>query len=127
MQDTWHGMHCCTIHPIVMHYCDENGNIQVKSFAYFSDDLDHDIGFVYQLQEVLCEYLRQHFVSLIQIQYSSDGCASQYKNFKKIFTFDISSSQLWNLRNLEFFSTSHGKSPCNGLGGATKRKLAIES
>ena len=29
--------------------------------------------------------------------------------------------------NWNFFATSHGKSPCDGLGGAIKRKLTNES
>ena len=131
IQDAVQGWHWtkqqCTIHPIVMYYSDEQGNSQVKSFAFFSDDLEHDTGFVYQLQKLLCEYLHENFGFLTQIEYFSDGCASQYKNYKNFFnlTFhqqDFGINATWN-----FFATSHGKSPCDGLGGTIKRKLANES
>lgn len=57
----------------------------------------------------------------IKIFYYSDGAASQYKNYKNIVNlchyekdFDIKTE--WN-----FFSTSHGKSTCDGRGGCLKR------
>ena len=61
------------------------------------------------------------------IQYFSDGCASQHKNYKNFLnlTFhyhDFGLDATWN-----FFATSHGKSSCDGLGGTIKRKLATES
>ena len=95
--------------------------------GFFSNDLEHDTGFVYQVQKLLCNYLQLSYPSINNIQYFSDGCSDQYKNYKNLlnltfhkqnFGFDA----VWN-----FFATSHGKSPCDGLGGTIKRKLTIES
>ena len=53
--------------------------------------------------------------------------ASQYKNHK-IFTnlshhnVDYAITAEWN-----FFATSHGKSPCDGIGGTVKRLVARAS
>ena len=60
--------------------------------------------------------------------YYSDGAASQYKNIK---IFVICASMLadhqvtaaWNF----LFATSHGKSPCDGIGGTIKRLVARAS
>ena len=42
----------CTLHPIVIHYKKEdNVELQKKSFCFISDDMEHDIGFVYKIQE----------------------------------------------------------------------------
>ena len=131
IQDAVQGWHWtkqqCTIHPIVLYYCNNQKELCVKSFAFFSDDLDHDTGFVYQLQKLLCEYLLQYLPFISHIQYFSNGCASQYKNYKNLLNLtyhrhDFGLDAMWN-----FFATSHGKSPCDGLGGTIKRKLATES
>ena len=83
---------------------------------------------MYQLQKLLCNYIQLSCPGISNIQYFSDGCLAQHKNYKNLlnltfhkqdFGFDAA---VWN-----FFATSHGKSPCNGLGGTIKRKLTTES
>ena len=99
----------------------------MKSFAFFPNDLDHDTGFVYFFLKELCKFICENFSFIKNIQYFSDGCSAQYKNYKIFFnlTFhqqDFRPNAAWN-----FFAKSHGKSPCDGLGGAIKRKLRTES
>ena len=55
-----------------------------------------------------------------KVFYFSDGCAEQYKNCKIFLNLcfhknDFNVDCEWN-----FFETSHGKSPCDGLGGTAK-------
>ena len=64
---------------------------------------------------------------LQKIIYFSDGAAAQYKNCKNFQNlclhktdFDVDAE--WN-----FFATSHGKSPCDGIGGTVKRLVARAS
>ena len=62
-----------------------------------------------------------------KIHYFSDGCAAQYKNCKHFINLcyhanDFSIDCVWN-----FFATSHGKSPCDGIGGTVKRLTATAS
>ena len=62
-----------------------------------------------------------------KIEYFSDGCAGQYKNRKHLYNLchhlsDFGIEAVWN-----FFATSHGKSPCNGIGGTVKRVTARAS
>ena len=56
--------------------------------------------------------MRNEMPAIKKILFWSDGSASQYKKFK-------------NLVNLSFhesdFGKSHGKSPCDGIGGMVKR------
>jgi len=61
------------------------------------------------------------------VEYFSDGCATQYENRKSFHSLcgheiDFGIKALWS-----FFATSHGKSPCNGIGGTVKRSTAMES
>ena len=61
------------------------------------------------------------------IYYFSDGCADQYKNFKHFINIchheqDFAMKCTWS-----FFATSHGKSPCDGIGETVKRLTSISS
>ncbi|MGH0172209.1 UNVERIFIED_CONTAM: hypothetical protein FKN15_006659 [Acipenser sinensis] len=56
-----------------------------------------------------------------KIYYFSDGCAGQYKNCKNVLNIcqhleDFGMEAEWN-----FFATSHGKGPCDGVRGTIKR------
>ena len=61
------------------------------------------------------------------VKYFSDSCAAQFKNFKNFINlchhckdFDLNAE--WVL-----FATSHGKSPCDSIGGTVKRIVCQES
>lgn len=130
-QDEVQGYHwshsSCTVHPAVCYYKNQNNELQNINFCFLSDYMQHDVAFVYALQSNLIGILKSKLPSLKSIEYFSDGCAAQYKNCKNFlnlcmhkFDFDIDAS--WS-----FFATSHGKSPCDGIGGTVKRSTAMES
>ena len=62
-----------------------------------------------------------------KVKYFSDGAVSQYKNYKCLtnFIYHIVDHQI----NAEhhFFAKSHGKKPCDGIGGTIKREAAKAS
>ena len=62
-----------------------------------------------------------------KVKYFSDGAASHYKNYKCLINliYHIVDHQI----NAEhhFFDMSHGKSPCDGIGGTIKREAAKAS
>jgi len=65
-------------------------------------------------------YLKMQFYKISYIHYISDDSAAQYKNFKNFLNLchheeDFEITAEWN-----FFGTSNGKSPCDGIGGTTK-------
>ena len=68
----------CTIHPIIIYYKDSQEKLAVQSMALFSNDLEHDTAFVYQVQKLLCNYLQLSYSSITNIQYFLDGCSAQY-------------------------------------------------
>ena len=51
---------------------------------FYSDDLQYDAGFVYQLQKQLINQVKENYNRTRKLKYYSDGCAGQYKNFKNI-------------------------------------------
>ena len=82
---------------------------------------------MYALQQILTNYIKEKFPSIKFLEYFSDGCSGQYKNFKNFLNLthhyqDFNFKASWS-----FFATSHGKSPCNGIGGMIKRKVTQAS
>ena len=89
--------------------------------------MKHDIGAVICFQNFIVQYCQQYFPERKNLEYYSDGCTSEYKNctnflhlckYKKLYDVNVQ----W-----VFFATSHGKSPCDALGGTLKREAAKES
>ena len=91
--------------------------------------MKHDTPFVYQVQSEVVQYLKKELPHVIDIEYFSDGCAGQYKNFKNILNLCHHVTDFGTTARWSFFATSHGKSACDGIGGAAKRLVAraIES
>ena len=124
IQDEIQGYHCnsgqCTIYPVV--FCQNTQDKLIdESMCFISDDLQHDIGFVYQLQTQLISCIKENYSNTTKLEYFSDGCAGQYKNLKSCqylcnpkADFDLDAA--WS-----FFATSHGKSLCDGIGGTVKQ------
>ena len=72
-------------------------------------------------------FIKNNYPQIKQVDYYSDGCAGQYKNFKNFLNLsyhheDFGLGASWN-----FFASCHGKSNCDGIGAAAKRKLRNKS
>ena len=85
--------------------------------CFISDDLEHNTNFVNELQRLTCQYIEKTIPKVKSIEYFSDGCSGQYKNFKNFLNLchhkeDFNFKAKWS-----FFGTNHGKSPCDGVGG----------
>ena len=130
VQDAVQGHHWdnsqATLHPFAVYYQDAQG-LQCLSLCIISDCLKHDTTAVHCFLSSLLPHLRHVIHNLQKVIYFSDGAASQYKNYKNFSNlchhkhdFDIPAE--WH-----FFATSHGKSPCDGIGGTVKRLTARAS
>ena len=110
----------CTLHPVVLYY-KQNAELLNRSFCFLSDDLEHDTNFVFEVQRRLTSIIKIELPSITKVEYFSDGCAAQYKNYKNMMNLcshkdDFGLDATWS-----FFATSHGKSSCDGIGGTVKR------
>ena len=121
----WSKMYC-TVHPVVIYYRDGDA-LQHRSFCFISDDLDHDTNFVYQMPKELMQVVIAEFPNVKTLEYFSDGCAGQYKNFKNLINLTLHHQDFGLDASWTFFATSHGKSPCDGIGGTVKRLTARAS
>ena len=98
------------------------------SLCFISNDLKHDVDFVHVVIRETVEFIKSFlFDDVVHIHYFSDGCAAQYKNLKNFINLchhkiDFNVDCSWS-----FFATSHGKSPCDGIGGTLKRLAARAS
>ena len=109
----------CTIHPVVIYYT-ENDKLKEKSLCFVSDDLDHDVEMVYHVIQETVSYIKESLVKEVTfVHYFSDGCAEQYKNCKNFLNL-YHKSDFFVDCSWSFFATSHGKSPCDGVGGTVK-------
>ena len=59
--------------------------------------------------------------------YCSDGCAAQYKIRKNFLNLCNHDADFGMPAEWHFFATSHGKGPCDGVGGTVKRLAARAS
>lgn len=111
-----------TVHPFVIYYLDEvKAKIAHQSFVIISDCNIHDTVAVYIFQKYLINFIKKNLMIPSKIKYFSDGCAAQYKNHKNFTNLchhakDFGVDAEWN-----FFATSHGKGPSDGVGGTVKR------
>ena len=117
----------CTLHPLVVYFIDGDGNIQHSSLCFISDDNNHNTNFVYKVQTIFVDYLKENLPIVDKIFYFSDSCAEQYKNCKICSSLchhqqDFSMDAEWI-----FFATNHGKSPYDGVGGFVKYYVAKRS
>ena len=128
-QDEAQGFHWnnsqATVHHFMVYYM-ESGMLHQLSYVVISECLHHNTVAVFVFQKSLIEFLSKKF-SPQKILYLSDGAAAQYKNRKNFLNLchhkvDFGIDAEWH-----FFATSHGKGPCDGLGGTVKRLAARAS
>lgn len=111
-----------TLHPTVIYTRPtEESELQHQSFVIISDDQNHNSTSVVTFIKEIVKDVKLLDPEIKCIHYWTDSPTSQYRN-KTMFhlvanhqeTFGIDAK--WN-----FFEAGHGKGPCDGLGGSTKR------
>lgn len=124
-QSYFYGKEQCTIHPVCMYY-KENGELKQKSIIIIYESKEHKTETVYMFQTHLVDYVKTTLKKK-KIVFFSDGAPSHYKNKKNflnlcLFKRDFDVDAEWH-----YFATSHGKSPCDVLGGSFKRNAHLHN
>ena len=117
----------CTLHPVVLYYKSREDVFSEKSFCFLSSDNEHDTCFVYKIQYEISNFIKMNLPHIKLIKYFSDGCAGQYKNYKNFLNLCHHKEDFGIDAEWSFFATSHGKSPCDGIGGTVKRLTSSAS
>lgn len=115
-----------TVHPFVV-YFQEDGRLKNKNFVVISECNVHDTVAVHLFLRYLFDFLRTELPLTKKVIYFSDGCAAQYKNCKNFLNLCCHEEDFGIPAEWHFFTTSHGKGPCDGLGGTVKRLAARAS
>ena len=116
-----------TIHPFSIYYKDDDNELKLKSFVSMSECLRHDTIAVHLFQRQLVDYIKSNLQGINKIIYFSDGASGQYKNKKNFINLTHHEQDLKIAAEWHFFPTSHGKGPCDGIGGTLKRLAARAS
>ena len=103
------------------------GLVIIKSFCFISDDTENEVPTLYLMQQFFTDYLKVKYSHIQKLIYFSDGCAWQYKNKKNFYNLCQHKNDFGIEAEWVFFATSHGKSPCDGIGGTVKRVTARAS
>lgn len=115
----------CTLHPVVI-YAKKEGTLENKSLCFIADGLKHDVSAVHIFIKHTIKYVKEYCPGIKKV-FFTDGCGGQYKcctNFLLLCEFEF----VYGLKvEWFFFARSHGKSPCDAIGGTIKRKAAKES
>lgn len=82
--------------------------------------MKHDTVAVHYFVRLLLQFLTS-VLTVSKVYYFSDGAASQYKNKKNFLNLAFHESDFHIPAEWHFFATSHGKGPCDGVGGTVKR------
>ncbi len=135
VQDAAQGYHWdnsqCTLHPFAVYIRDstDDGSLQIKchSLCIISDCLKHDTVAVHTFLKQVLPHVRNLLPTLKKVIYFSDGSAAQYKNYKNFRNLMQHKEDFGLQAEWHFFATSHGKSPCDGIGGTVKRSASRAS
>lgn len=119
-----------TLHPTVIYSTTEEGEpASHTSYVYVSNDLNHNAVSVITFVKDLVDKIKEVDPAAEKIHYWTDGPTSQYRN-KTIFYLVSHHKSLFGIEAVwNFFEAGHGKGPCDGVGGVTKRSadLAMKS
>ena len=109
-----------TLHPMVVYYKEE-GALKHKSIVAVSDELGHSAGTVCAFIEELIPEILKVKPNANKVHYWTDSPTSQYRN-RYIFKLTAKHHQKYHMKaQWNYFEAGHGKGPCDGLGGTTKR------
>ena len=89
-----------------------------------SDHLKHDTVIVHCSIAILMKHLKPLIPGLQKVLYFIDGALSQYKNYKNFGNLCSHEQDFGFVAESYFFATSHGKSPCDSIGGTMKCLVA---
>ena len=113
-----------TLHPFIAHYLNSNTLVS-KFFCVISDEMKHYNTAVHEFMSIILPQIKQILPNLIKCYYLTDGAGSHYKNYKNFanlchYKADFGVDAGWN-----FFTASHRKSSCDGIGGTVKCHVSL--
>ena len=75
----------CSLHPLVIYYKDDNGVLKHISYCFISDNITHDVTYVYKIFQLIIPILKTNFPNLSKLHLFTDGCSGQYESCKSFY------------------------------------------
>ena len=115
---------CVTIFTVVVYYrgeC-EPSKLEHQSYAFVSDQLDHDKASVYTFNKMLLQDLKK-ITTVNELHYWRDGCSSQFRNRFNMSNVIYHEVEFGAEATWSYFETAHGKGAVDGIGEEVKRSV----
>jgi hypothetical protein len=121
-----------TVYPVVVNFAVRDGKggglNEQHVRVYLSDHLKHSNKFVQMASEDCLEYFKgvmaEKGVVLTAVDTWSDGCAAQFKCRNQMkWLVDVRKRMGLEMVRHNFFSSCHGKGPCDAAGAVVKTLL----
>ena len=132
VQDAAQGFHWdnsqCTVHPFVVYFKNcLSSETEHNTYCFLSPCTKHNTTTFYTFLKTLIPTIITNHPKISKIHYFTDGCGGQYKNLYNFSNICNHEKDFGVTCEWHFFATSHGKSACDGVGGAVKRTVAKAS
>ena len=101
-------------------------NCESMSLLIANDDASHSKEQVFYYIRLIVTELKKKYSHLNKIFFVTDGSPTQFKNRYIISSLVSIKEELGVSVQWDFFPTSHGKSPADGLGGTIKRGVGAK-
>lgn len=107
-------------------YYRKDETLKHKSLVIISDETNHSASTVCAFLDVIVPRIKELDTQVKNIHYWTDSPSSQYRN-RFVFETIAKHETIYGMKAIwNYFEAGHGKGPCDGLGGTTKR-LADEA
>ena len=121
VQSAYWNSSAVSLHPVVAYFRDDRNILNHKNFVYVSDDLGHNFGHVFTIMKNIISEIKEIVPDLKMVHYWTDSPSSQYRNKSAFYVISDHENifgvpAIWN-----YFESGHGKGPCDGVGGTSKR------
>ena len=112
-----------TLHPTVIYYRTDEGQLEHKSHVIVSDTAMHNSGAVLAFMKEIVPIAHRLVPNLKMCHYVTDSPTSQYRN-KHMFYLVANHQNMFDgvQASWQYFEAGHGKGPCDGVGGTAKRQ-----
>ena len=121
IQSAYWNQSMITLHPAVIYYRDTDNELKHTSYVYVSDVLNHNPAMVTCIVDKLITVVKEIVPIIKSVNFWTDSLSSQYRN-KTIFdTISQFRTKYGMVASWHYFESGHGKGPCDGVGGTTKR------
>ena len=97
----------CSLHQLVIYYKDDNDVLKHISYCFISDNITHDVTYVYKIFQLIIPILKTKFPNLSKLHLFTDGCSGQYESCKSFYNLCQLESEFALKIEWNFFATSH--------------------